>query len=127
MLCLVKVWRLSFFLGLVPVAGMLCWRLFKLEESTMWRDKQKRLQQEVLFCQCTEYRHRFPELHILMLPSWQLLLDSISFSAHMACRVQTDPLLHACQAEASHCCCRAKGVALTFGRPHAGPAHTGTA
>lgn len=44
-----QVWRLSFFLGLVPVAGMLCWRLFKLEESTMWRDKQKRLQQEVHF------------------------------------------------------------------------------
>lgn len=50
-LALAQVWRLSFFLGLVPVAGMLCWRLFKLEESAMWRDKQKRLQQEVLLGQ----------------------------------------------------------------------------
>lgn len=42
-----QVWRLSFFLGLVPVAGMLCWRLFKLEESTVWRDKQRALLQGV--------------------------------------------------------------------------------
>lgn len=36
-----KVWRTSFALGLVPVVAMLGWRLFKLEESTVWADKQR--------------------------------------------------------------------------------------
>lgn len=45
------MWRLSFILGLIPVVGMLCWRLFRLEESSVWADKQYRLQREVHACQ----------------------------------------------------------------------------
>lgn len=45
-----QVWRLSFILGLIPVVGMLCWRLFRLEESSVWADKQHRLQREVRVC-----------------------------------------------------------------------------
>jgi len=41
------VWRLSFFLGLVPVAGMLIWRLFRLEESRVWQEKRRKLKREV--------------------------------------------------------------------------------
>ena len=40
------VWRLSFFLGLVPVAGMLIWRLFRLEESRVWQEKRRKLKRE---------------------------------------------------------------------------------
>ena len=46
------VWRLSFFLGLVPVAGMLIWRLFRLEESRMWQEKRRKLKREVRALSC---------------------------------------------------------------------------
>lgn len=36
-----KVWRASFALGLVPLVATLGWRLFKLEESTVWAEKHR--------------------------------------------------------------------------------------
>ena len=41
------VWRLSFFMGLIPVAGMLMYRLFRLEESRVWQEKRRKLKREV--------------------------------------------------------------------------------
>lgn len=57
------VWRLSFFLGLVPVAGMLAWRLFRLEESRVWQDKQAKLKRNVrcrrYLCACDYGGYRY--------------------------------------------------------------------
>lgn len=37
------IWRLSYGLGLIPLAFILYWRLFKLKESAVWKGKREAL------------------------------------------------------------------------------------